>query len=346
MVTEEQQRIREAIQRRRVLYLLSYTSCCFNLVVLICIILLATAGTAYTAWGCQGPALWEFGSEALIYREFALVQFSTNISSSSPTLYWFLDAFGWQLMTDGQAHSAAWTYRGVGKTLRFPSVMNSFFRGFNSTVNTDFWESCTFSAHAEPTCVLKYDNKSIAGFDAAPRYDAPTAPAFTFYVLTAALTSFILTVNLIFPYTPAYTNRRRHTLWLLTSEPSLLAIYTIIPGIHLVAAACVTAVATQVLNYLHNIPELADLVWNLSIGSGFMRLVWLGFTATVLGSLTSCSRLWLNRRWRATTEWEIVLALAGIRYDGNRQPRTTQAAVERRPSEHTSIRTQLPKYER
>ncbi len=75
MATEEHQTVVRARRRRRFLTSLSFTSCLLHLAAVITIILLAAAGTTYTAWDAQGPAEFDHGGdEALIYREFALVQ--------------------------------------------------------------------------------------------------------------------------------------------------------------------------------------------------------------------------------------------------------------------------------
>ncbi|KAI5456168.1 hypothetical protein BGZ63DRAFT_409261 [Mariannaea sp. PMI_226] len=304
MATDEQRPLCGERRRRRILSLLAYLSCSLHLAALVCIILLATAGTTYTAYNSQGPASFAHaGEETLLYREFALLQFTTNISGSTPTLYWFLDAFGWEYFY-GSQDSAGLAYLATGQTLYFPDTMSTFLNAFNSTVGFDIWENCTYhnvTQHdsSRYTCVPDYDNRTIAGFGAAPSLSVTTAPAFAFYVLVMVLTILVLPIDLA---RRARDERRasvvgRHTL-LATLERYLLAVYAVVPGAHLIAAACVTGAAVRVANYLRNTPELAGLAWGVSLGSGFLELVWLGFLATLLGSIVRALRWCLKQRWK------------------------------------------------
>jgi len=257
-------------------------------------------------------------------------QFSINIAVTSPTLYWFLDAFGWEYFSDSQVDSAGWTYLATGQTLRFPDAMNSFLHAFNFTVGDNIWRNCTFFPPTQPEspvhfCVPDYDITTITAFTASPSLSIPTAPAFAFYILVVVLTVFLLPVELICTIRPgdirAGGAAGRYTLPRPMLGHSLLRAYVIIPIAHLIAAACVTGAARYVLNYLRDTPELAGLVWDVSLGSAFLQLVWLGFLATALGTITSGLRWWLKQKWKGMMEWEGVLVRADTRRDGNRQRR-------------------------
>ncbi|KAI5459085.1 hypothetical protein BGZ63DRAFT_465801 [Mariannaea sp. PMI_226] len=293
MASDEQQSRRGTRRRRRFLSVLAYASCSLHLVAVACIILLAVAGTAYTSWGSQGPASFAHaGEETLLYREFALVQFTSNISGSTPTLYWFLDAFGWEYFYGSDA-SAGQAYSGAGHTLHFPDSMNEFLSAYNATVGFTMWENCTFDTNvtqdgrSQMTCDFNYDNKTIAGFGAAPSLSVPTAPAFAFYMLVLGLVAVRLLIELIRFFRASGPSR--------IDEGTLLAVHALVPGAHLIAAACVTSAAARTASYLRDTPELTGLAWGVSLGSRFLELVWLGFLATVLGSIARVSLWWLKR---------------------------------------------------
>ncbi len=232
--------------------------------------------------------------------------------------------------------------------------MDNFVRAINYTVGADLWENCTYHNGTQSqlpgyTCVTDYDNKTVAGFTAAPGLSVPTAPAFAFYAMTLVLTVLLLPGELI--HSKQTSNRQsastqsRRTLPGSFFHYSLLAIHATVPGAHIIAAACTTAAAMRVRNYLQSTPEIAGLVWGASLGSALLQVIWLGFLATALGSICDGLRWWLKRRWREILEWETVLTLANFRYRSNQGRQVAQTAVEARSSLHASIRTQLPKYE-
>ncbi len=216
--------------------------------------------------------------------------------------------------------------------------MNSFINIFNLTVGVDtIYNNCTYHVHEEPTCVFSYDNKTIAGFAEAPSLAASTAPVFVFYILAMIFTALLVPLKLTRSLRGRSDTRRGPRSD--RREYILLALYAIAPVTHLIAAACATGAAARVINYLRDTPEIATVVWNVSMGTSFLRLVWLGFIATLLGSLTSCLRWWLRGRWKATLEWEAALALADIRSDRDQWRRAAQEPGQGRPSEPVSIRT-------
>ncbi|KAI5465250.1 hypothetical protein BGZ63DRAFT_373136 [Mariannaea sp. PMI_226] len=280
MVTDQQRMVRSSKWRRKFLHWLIFLSCCFHLTALICIIILVSAGCPNTVMGYDASPLG---------MEFALVQFSTHITISSPmTLYWFLDAFGWSGVIDSAHPTAGSIYVGVGRTLRFPNIIHTF--GNATFFNPD----------------SQFDNKTILGFATAPTYAVSTAPAFTLYMLVAISIALLLPFHLLrnMASRTTRTNKTDCTTTLLTSKYSLLAVYAIIPMMHMIATIYIMERARQVLSYLQNIP---DIVWNISMGSGFLKLIWLGFLSTALGSLICYLHWWLKQRWNEMLKWENVL---------------------------------------
>ncbi|KAI5462357.1 hypothetical protein BGZ63DRAFT_423619 [Mariannaea sp. PMI_226] len=347
MASDEQRVLRDARWRRRFLSVLAFSSSSLHLAAFVCIILLMSAGTSYTAWGSQGPAtLRHAGEQTLIYREFALLQFTTNISGTDPTLYWFLDAFGWEFFA-GSLDSAGLVSHAVGQTLHFPASMNNFLDVYNSTVGHWWWSNCTKKDPDSPfLCDSFYNNRTIETFGDAPSLTVSAAPAFAFYMIAMALTVLMLLAEFIARRTRGTDQDtpmdRRHAI-LTVLERSRLAVYAVVCSAHLIAASCVTGAAVRAAKYLRDTPQLYELTWGISLGSRFLMIVWVGFLATVLGSTARVSRWWLKRRWKEPMEWENALALPDIQhYSGQQLSANDVEGERRRPSEHVPIPTAGP----
>lgn len=284
------------------------------------------------------------------------------MSEATPTVYWFLNSCGWAFFYEPEIDSADLMYRGAGQTFSFPEIIHELFLSLNYTMGNEVWNNCTYYNHTLPSgldyiCEWDYNNATVKAFDSAPPLSLPTAPAFIFYVIAIALTFVLAPVEMMRctcgPGSASHADG--HPISQKWDE-RLLWTYAVVVGAHLLGAATVTGLAVRARNYLGSTPELAGVVWGVALGDNFLKIIWFGFLATALACLMRFARWSLKRRWRATLEWEEVVALAEIQSEEDRRRRRaaasraaraarTGAGVERQASEHASIRTPLPEYE-
>ncbi len=96
-----------------------------------------------------------------------------TVSPYGPRIYWSLTALAWYFFRGTEEQSADIVYSKPGQTLAFPDVLPALVKSLGPFNSTCYTNNCT--AHIDPEFEKALTDTPIS---------LPTAPAFTFYLLT------------------------------------------------------------------------------------------------------------------------------------------------------------------